>query len=89
MLTEYCQDVDVVSTAHDVSSGIKAIQGHSPELVFLDIELEGDAAFEVLESLKNERFALIFVTGYRDFAIQAIKESALDYLVKPIDLMSL
>jgi two-component system LytT family response regulator len=65
--------------------GLDAIEKHHPDLVFLDIEMPTMNGFELLEQLKEVPFSVIFTTGYDQYAIKAIRFSALDYLLKPVD----
>jgi two-component system LytT family response regulator len=87
MLQEYCADVEIVEECHDLPSAVKAIVKHQPELVFLDIEMPGHTGLELLDFFdeKNVNFSIIFTTAYNQYAIQAFKLSAVDYLLKPID----
>ena len=64
---------------------VRLIDENKPELVFLDIEIKGGTGFHVLQKLKKRDFKLIFITAFNDFAIQAIKFSAIDYILKPIN----
>lgn len=86
MLTEYCRGVEIVSAAESISEAEEAINTFQPDLVFLDIELKNGTSFDLLESLGNINFEIIFTTAYDQYAIRAIKFSSLDYLLKPIDL---
>ena len=85
LLEDYFPDVKVVAQAESVEGGVQVIEEHIPDLVFLDIELKGGTGFHVLQKLKNRKFKLIFVTAFNEFAIQAIKFSAIDYILKPIN----
>ncbi len=85
MLERYCEEVEVVGLAVNVSSGIEKIKELSPDIVFLDIEMPGGTGFDVLNAFDLPKFKIIFVTGYDHFAIKAIRYSALDYLLKPVD----
>lgn len=89
MLTNYCDHVEVLGMAHDVSSGIQLIRQKEPQLVFLDIEMPGGSGFDILKVFDKINFKVIFVTGYDQYAIKAIKYSALDYILKPVDLNEL
>ncbi len=87
MLIEYCDDIDIVTECDDLPTGVKAIRKHQPDLVFLDIEMPGHSGLEMLDFFDaNEiNFSIIFTTAYDQYAIQAFKLSAVDYLLKPID----
>ena len=82
-------DVIILAEANDVAAGITAIQEFQPDLIFLDIQLEGNNGFDLLDHFPLPSFQIIFCTGYAQFALQAIKKNALDYLMKPIDPMEL
>lgn len=83
MLARHCPDVQVVAEADSAVTGAEAILRHAPDLVFLDIEMPGGGGFELLESLDTVDFDVIFVTAYDQYAIRAIRNSAVDYLLKP------
>lgn len=85
ILNRYFDDVEVVAKAPNIDEGEKAIHANSPDLVFLDIEMPFGNAFDLLERFEDFDFDIIFITAYDQYAIQAIKFSALDYLLKPID----
>lgn len=89
ILSHYFQQVLVVGVAQSADSGIKLIQQEHPDLVFLDIKMPGNNGFQMLERISEINFEIIFVTAFEEFALKAIKFSALDYLVKPIDLAEL
>ncbi len=86
LLEEHCPEIDVVASANSVNAGLELIEKDYPDLVFLDIEMPGKNGFEVFRSLDDIKFQTIVVTGYENYAIRAIKYSALDYLLKPIDI---
>jgi two-component system LytT family response regulator len=81
----HCPELEIAGVAQSVKEGIEKIKSLKPELVFLDIQLSDGLGFEILEALKELRFHVIFTTAYSQYAIRAIKFSALDYLLKPID----
>ena len=85
LLKEYCPDVEIMEKCQSVDAGLKAITLHGPDLIFLDIEMPVLNGFDLLEKIKNRSLAVIFTTAYRHYAIKAIRYSALDYLLKPID----
>jgi len=84
LLTEYCPNVQVIEQCDNGEAGIEAIKKLNPDLVFLDIEMPHMNGFEMLEQLAAISFAVIFTTGYDQYAIKAFRFSALDYLLKPV-----
>ena len=84
LLNEYCPDVQVIEQCDNGEAGIEAIKKLNPDLVFLDIEMPHMNGFEMLEQLAAISFAVIFTTGYDQYAIKAFRFSALDYLLKPV-----
>jgi two-component system, LytTR family, response regulator len=85
----YCPELDIVSECENGESGIETIEKAKPDIVFLDVEMPRMNGFVMLQHLKNRDFELIFTTAYDHYAIRAIRYSALDYLVKPIDVEEL
>jgi len=85
-LIKYTQkDIEVVAKIDNVTDAISFLKEEAPDLVFLDIELIGGNAFQILEALESISFKIIFTTAYDEFAIKAIKFDTIDYLLKPID----
>ncbi|MBK7817424.1 MAG: response regulator [Sphingobacteriaceae bacterium] len=85
LLEKYIKDVKVVAETTDPVEGVKLIEDYRPEIVFLDIQMPNLNGFELLERLTYRNFNLIFTTAHQDFPVKAIKNNALDYLLKPID----
>ena len=85
LITYTQKDIDVIAKIDNVEEAISFLKVNNPDLVFLDIELIGGNAFQILESLKSIAFKIIFTTAYDEFAIKAIKFDTIDYLLKPID----
>jgi len=85
MITSFGFDIEAIPAGENVKSGIKAIEEIKPDIVFLDIQMPDGTGFDVLRSVKNKNFEVVFITAHEEFAIKAIKFSALDYLLKPID----
>lgn len=78
-------EVQVAGMANGIESGYKLIKKLSPQLVFLDVEMQDGTGFDLLNKFNAIPFEIIFTTAYSDYALQAIKASALDYVLKPID----
>lgn len=86
LLNAYCPEVEVIGTADGVETALNLIQMARPDLVFLDIEMTHGNAFDLLNQLQPITFQIIFVTAFDNYAIRAFKYSALDYLLKPVDI---
>lgn len=86
LLEDYCPQVRVDGLASSASQARQMIEEHNPDLVFLDIMMPGEDGFMFLKSIEDRRFQVIFTTAFKDYALRAIKESAIDYLEKPIDI---
>jgi len=89
IITEYCKEISVVAVATNVDEGVAAIQQFQPDIVFLDIEMQTGTGFDLLLQFQKPTFEVIFTTAYDHYAIKAIKFSAVDYLLKPIDIEEL
>lgn len=86
LLETYCPQVEVVGTAEGVETGLEVIQATHPDLLLLDIEMTQGNAFDLLNQLRPLTFQVIFVTAFDNYAIRAFKYSAVDYLLKPVDI---
>ncbi|MGZ3883838.1 MAG: LytR/AlgR family response regulator transcription factor [Bacteroidia bacterium] len=82
---QFVPDVKIVNSSTESSAGIELIDNYRPEVVFLDINMPFLNGFELLEKLTYRDFSLVFVTAHEEYALKAIKENAIDYLLKPID----
>ena len=85
LLKRYCPEINVLATCANGIEALQAIQKLNPDLVFLDVEMPKMNGFEMLEQLPEVNFHLIFVTSYDAYALKAIRISAIDYLLKPVD----
>jgi two-component system LytT family response regulator len=85
LLEQYVPEVSEIHTAIGGRNGLDALQKLQPQLLFLDIEMPQMTGFELLEHFTDHTFDVIFVTAYDHYAIKAIRYSALDYLLKPVD----
>jgi two-component system LytT family response regulator len=85
LLSQNFPDIEVVGEADGVETGIELIQKSNPDLVLLDIEIKGGTGFNILQKVRPYNFMVIFITAFDEFAIKAIKFSAIDYILKPIN----
>ena len=89
MLATFCQDIEVMATCQNVAEAVQAIEEYRPDVIFLDVQMQGETGFDLLTAIKNIDFEVIFTTAYSEYALKAIKFSAIDYLLKPIDIEDL
>ena len=89
LVEEFCTDVKIAGLAGTVQEAVELIKNQKPDLVFLDIELHTGTGFDVLQQFTDPNFHVVFTTAYDHYAIKAIKFSAVDYLLKPIDFEEL
>jgi two-component system LytT family response regulator len=89
LLENYCPRINIIGQADGVESGLRLIQTEKPDLVFLDIEMTRGNAFDLLNQLQPIDFQVIFVTAFDNYAIKVFKYSAVDYLLKPVDIENL
>lgn len=89
MIQIHCKDLELKGVATSVSGGIALIQSQQPDLVFLDVYISEGIGFDILDAIQPIHFNVVFVTGFKAYALKAIKYSALDYLLKPVMLEEL
>lgn len=89
LLHKYCPKISVAATATNVEQGLLLIREIKPAIVFLDIQMPDKNGFDLLKDIATPDFEVIFVTAYDQYAIQAIKFSAIDYLLKPVNINEL
>ncbi len=89
LLSRYCKGIEVLDTCTSAAEALVKIQQLKPQLVFLDVEMPGMNGFEMVRKLPAVNFEIIFTTAHEHYAIRAIRFSALDYLVKPVDAVAL
>jgi two-component system, LytTR family, response regulator len=85
-LTKYCPDVQVMALADSVKTGIKLIEEHHPDILFLDVEMPHGNAFDLLEQVKDPTFETVFVTAFSHYALKALNLSAAYYILKPVEI---
>lgn len=89
LLNKYCTEVSIIGSATDIFTAAALIKKHKPDVVFLDIAMPGGNGFQLLDMFDVIEFEIIFVTAYQEYAIKALKLSALDYLLKPVNISEL
>jgi len=85
LLSEHCNDINVIGDANGVKNGFELIDRLKPDLLFLDIQLTDGTGFDLLELFEIITFKVIFITAFEEYALKAFRFSALDYLLKPVD----
>ncbi|MCB0484021.1 MAG: response regulator transcription factor [Flavobacteriales bacterium] len=87
LLEQYVPDIRIVAKAENIISAFEKIKKYTPDVVFLDIQMPFGSGFDLLERMGEQiNFDIIFVTAFDQYALKAIKYSALDYLLKPVDI---
>jgi two-component system LytT family response regulator len=86
LLIRFCPQIEVIETCTNVLSAVDAIKQHTPDVVFLDIEMPNYAGYELVSFFEEVTFEIIFVTAYDKYAIKAFEISAVDYLLKPVEI---
>lgn len=86
IIGEYCPDIEVAGKAGNVNEGVAVIRSVNPDLVFLDVEMPNGTGFDLLTYFPEKEFDVVFITAFNHYAIKAIKFSAVDYILKPINI---
>ncbi len=89
MISQSFSDIKIVGEVESVADGIIAINKENPDVVLLDIDLTDGSGFEILESTKLKNYMVVFITAHNEYAIKAFRISAIDYLLKPVDINDL
>ena len=89
VIEEYCPNAKIIGMASSITDAYSIIKKQKPDLLFLDIEMPGGTGFDLLEKFQTIPFEVIFVTGYDKYAINAIKFSCLDYILKPFAIQEI
>lgn len=85
LIQNECENIEIIATCDNIEQSVLQIKKLNPDVVFLDVQLNGESGFDLFQKLPNPTFETIFVTAYDNFAIKAIEYSALDYLLKPLN----
>ncbi len=86
LLENYCEDVEIVGSAASPDEARAILDKSDVDVIFLDIKMPGEDGFEFLKSVENKNFGVVFITAYNEYALDAFKADAIDYLEKPIDI---
>ncbi|MFC2121919.1 LytR/AlgR family response regulator transcription factor [Bacteroidota bacterium] len=86
IVEEFCPELEIIGTAYSVTEAEEIIKRENPDLIFLDVEMPHGNGFDLLEKIPEKTFEVIFITAFNHYAIQAIKFSAVDYILKPINI---
>lgn len=89
LIKQVCPEVTIIAEANNVETAIKVIETYLPDLIFLDIELPDGTGFDLLHKIKHLTVKVIFITAFQQYALDAFRFSAIDYIMKPIDAMLL
>jgi two-component system, LytTR family, response regulator len=89
IIAEYCPYLLVTGTANSAREGVTVINQVRPDLVFLDVQMPHGSGFDLLASFPEKSFDVVFITAFNHYAIQAIKFSAVDYILKPVNISEL
>ncbi len=86
IINDYCPEIEIVGMADSAQKARDLISAHKPDLVFLDIKMPREDGFQLLQSIPERKFSVVFTTAYNEYALQAFKVDAVDYIEKPIGL---
>lgn len=89
LVEQHCPQVTILELCRNASEGIKAVEKHAPQMVFLDIRMPDYDGFEFLDHFSSPPFEIVFVTAYDQYAIAALRRCAIDYLLKPVSIPEL
>jgi two-component system LytT family response regulator len=89
LLREFVHEVELAGSAGNAQEALELIRRVKPDLIFLDVELDGDSGFDLLEQLPDDGPEVVFTTGYEQYATRAFRTSATDFLMKPVDVEQL
>jgi two-component system LytT family response regulator len=89
LLLDFVKGIEVIALCQNINEAVDAVELHTPDVVFLDIQLQRETGFDLLTKFEQIDFEVIFTTAYTEYAIKAFKFSAIDYLLKPIDIEEL
>lgn len=86
LIEQFCTGIQVLGAATSAAAAVQLVKQHKPDLIFLDVEMPGKNAFDLLEDLRPVNFQVVFVTAFDKYAVRAFRVGALDYLLKPVSI---
>jgi two-component system, LytTR family, response regulator len=89
LVKSFCSNVDIIDETDNIEDAFTKIEAQQPDFIFLDIQMPGGNGFDLLKKFKSIQFEIIFITSFDKYAIQAFKYSAIDYLLKPVEINEL
>ncbi len=89
LLVHYCPQVNILGFSQTINDALPLINKLNPEIVFLDVEMNGETGFDLLDFYPNPKFKIVFTTAHEKYALPAIKANCYDFLLKPIDIKEL
>ncbi len=89
LLQEYCPEILVAGMVHSAQNARSFLTQYKIDVIFLDISMPGENGFDLLSSLPENKYQVVFVTAHNDHAVKAFREAAVDYLLKPVDVAEL
>jgi two-component system LytT family response regulator len=90
LISEFCPEIEVIGSAGNITEAKKKIEELHPKIIFLDIRMpSGSEGFDLLDSIPEKNFHVIFVTAFKDYAIKAFNANAIHYVLKPVDIEDL
>jgi len=89
LIKEHCPDIESVTTVPNVPSAVAAIKADRPDIVFLDVQMPDQNGFQLFDHFDNPEFGVVFTTAYSEYALKAFEVSAIDYLLKPLQISQL
>ena len=89
LLAEYCPEITICYTAVSAQEGRELLKTHEVDFIFLDISMPKEDSFAFLRSIPKENYGIIFITAYHEYDLKALKANAIDYLLKPVNVLEL
>ena len=85
LIERHCPNFEVVQTASNAPEAYQVVKEYAPDLVFLDIQMPNESGLEFLDRFDDRKFSVVFCTTYHEYAVEALRKRAFDYLLKPVD----